>query len=330
MKTLYARYNRHRLPSFQIETSIVGLNGSRFVVKKALTDEAKSHIAAMRSGYELVQRHLKSDNLILPRLEKFDDFSVSFQYIEGQSLDQALFQSFRAGDQSSFFRNIDNYCALLKESFGLTAPSTIHPKLAEVFGVTDQDKWGENTGWLPLALVDAMFENIILSGRSYYLIDNEWVFDGKLPFDFILFRSLFYFHKVKYFELGIEKWIPFADLTAHYRIKPAQAEKYLAMDDKFQGYVYGAERCYTYKEHYKKRQISIHSLESTVAHQREVVRKYHDAILRNEATINEMRNSFSWRIGRKITGVLNHLCPENSLRRKIMKRLIVPGKASPK
>jgi len=322
MKTIYARYNRHRLPPYQIETSIVGVDGSRIVVKKALTTEAKNHIAAIRNGYELVRSHLKTGGLLLPRLEKFDDSSISFQYIEGQSFDQLLFEAFRTDDKPSFFRGIDDYCALLKASFGFEAPSALGNEIAGIFGITDKDDLGENSGWLPLALADAGFENIIMSGGACYLIDNEWVFPGKLPFDFVLFRSLFYFHRAKYFDLGIEKWIPFADLTGRYLAKPDLVERYLEMDEKFQAHVHGSERCYKYKDQYLKKRVSIQSLEQTIEHQRGVVRKYHDAILQDKAVINEMLNSFSWRIGRKITGALNCLCPENSLRRRIAECLV--------
>jgi len=327
MKTLYARYNRHRLPPFQIETSIVVGNGSCLVVKKALTGEAKSHIAAIHDGHELVRSHLRGvaanpsekklpclmtgANLALPRLENFDGSSISFQYIEGKSLDQLLFEAFRADDKTSFFGIIDDYRALLKESFGVSPSADITAEISRIFGISSGDSFGENAGWLPLALVDAMFENIIMSGNSCYLIDNEWVFKGNLHFDFILFRSLFYFHKVKYFELGIERWLPFADLTARYCMRPSLVEKYTAMDEKFQSHVYGPERCFKYKDRYKKREIQVHALEQTIEHQREVVRKYHDAVLQDEATINEMLNSFSWRIGRKITGILGALCPKS-------------------
>lgn len=334
MKTLYARYNRHRLPLFQIETSIVEMNGSRSVVKRALSEEAKSHICAMRTGYGLIRRSLKSDKLILPRLENSDASSIMFQYVEGQSLDQLLFQSFRAGDKPSFFKIIADYCSLLQNSFGFDAQPEISPRITEVFGMADAGRMNGRGGWLPLAAVDATFENIIVSGKSCYLIDNEWVFEGVLPFAFLLFRSLFYFHKVKYHELGIEKWITFGELLEKHQIRQEDYNKYLAMDEMFQSYVYGPERCYKYKEQYKKRQISVHSLEKTIGHQREVMRKYHGEIMHmrailadRERIIDEIVNSLGWRLWQKTAGVLNQVCPPGSRRRRAADRLIAPLKA---
>lgn len=322
MNIVYARYNRHRLPPFQIETSILELNGVKTVVKKALTPEAGRHIQAIRSGYDLIQRNLNAGSLLLPPLMEFDGSSIGFQYIEGESFDGLLFQAFRGRDKKAFFKIIDDYCALLKKAFGLVARPRISAKISEVFGLDAADHPDNDSGWLPLAVIDAVFENIIVCGKSYYLIDNEWIFEGCVPLGFVVFRSLFYFHKVKYFEIGIEKWIPFEELLAHCQILPEQATSYHAMDESFQTFVYGSERCFRYKEQYKKRQISVHQLEETIAQQRAVVRKYHDAILQKDRAINEITNSFGWRLWRKIAFAINFLCPAGSRRRGVADRLL--------
>lgn len=322
MNIVYARYNRHRLPPFQIETSILELNGVKTVVKKALTPEAGNHIQAIRSGYDLIQRNLNAGSLALPRLTGFEGSSISFQYIEGKSLDQLLFQSFRSRDRASFFKIIDDYCALLKKAFNPVTEPNLTEKIGEVFGITASDRLADGSGWLPLAVIDAVFENIIISDKSYFLIDNEWVFEGGVPMTFVVFRSLFYFHKVKYFEIGIEKWIPFEELLERCQIRPEMTKRYQEMDEKFQAYVYGPDRCYKYKDQYKKRQVSVHSLEQTIAHQRAVVRKYHAAILDNERVISEITNSFGWRLSQKIAFAINFLCPAGSYRRRFADRLI--------
>lgn len=319
---IYARYNRHRLPPFQIETSILESNGVKTVIKKALTPEAGKHIRAIRSGYDLVQNSLTAGTLLLPGMTVSDDSSISFQYIEGESLDRLLFQSFHDKDKVSFLRIIDDYRALLKRAFKLEKQPVISPIIGTVFGITSSAPLGNGDGWLPLAVIDAMFENIIVCGKSYYLIDNEWVFQGAVPMAFIVFRSLFYFHKVKYFEIGIEKWVPFGELLERCDISPEMAERYRAMDEAFQASVYGPDRCYKYKDRYKKRQISVHALEQTIEHQRAVVRKYHGAILNNERVINEITSSFGWRFWQKIASAINFLCPAGSRRRRMAERLI--------
>ena len=336
MNVIYARYNRHRLPAFQIETSIVESNGAKKVIKKALTPEAASHIHSISSGYDLIQSNLNADILALPRRLAFDASSISFQYIDGHSLDHLLFQSFRNRDKATFFKIIDDYCALLEKSFRLAERSEISSEVSAVFGVTASENLGNGDGWLPLAAIDAVFENIILSGDKHYLIDIEWVWGGAIPVAFVVFRSLFYFHQVKYFEVGIEKWIAFEELLGHCRIKPEAAQRYRAMDERFQVFVYGAERCYQYKEQYKKRQISVHSLEKTIDHQRAVVRKYHGdivtmrgALAEKDRIINEIVNSAGWRLWQKIASAINCLCPAGSRRRKAVDRLIAPLKSHP-
>jgi len=329
MNVIYARYNRHRLPPFQIETLIVEENGAKTVIKKALTPEAAGHIQAISSGYDLIQSKLNSGSLVLPRRTAVDVSSISFEYIDGKSLDHLLFQSFRDKDKTFFFKIIDDYCALLKKSFRFVEQPEISPKIGEIFGLTVADRLGNGNGWLPLAAIDAVFENIIVSGGKHYLIDNEWVFAGALPAAFVVFRSLFYFHKVKYFEIGIEQWVPFEELLERCQINPASARRYQEMDNSFQAYVYGTARCYQYKENYKKRQVAVHALEQTIDHQRAVVRKYHGdivtmrgALSEKDRIINEIVNSFGWRLWRKVAYGIDRLCPAGSRRRRAADRLI--------
>jgi hypothetical protein len=363
MNIVFARYNRHRLPPFQVETSIVASNGSRVVVKKALTPEAAAHIQAIRAGYDLLQRCLIDGNkvgrgvsaepsddlsaisprqmeprhLILPRLENCDASSIMFQYVEGQSLDQLLFLAFRARDRKAFFEIIDGYCALLKKAFKPAVDPRLEPKTQAVFGIKSAADAGNAPECLPVGVIDAMFENIIVSGNAHFLIDIEWVFEGALPLAFVVYRSLFYFHKVKYFEFGIEKWISFAELLQHAGIGPEQAQRYREMDESFQAYVYGPARCYKFKEQYKKRAIAVHALEQTIDHQRNVLRKYHNEIVGMRAVlaekdriINEIINSFGWRAWLKIARGINCLCPPGSLRRRLADRLLAPLKARSK
>lgn len=337
MSVIYARYNRHRLPPFQIETSIVELNGSRAVIKKALTAEAAGHIRAISAGYDLIKSNLNDGSLLLPSRLALDHFTVSFEYVDGNSLDRLLFLSFRADDRQSFFKIIDDYCALLNKAFRSVVQPEISQKISEVFGVNPSEKPTDAVGWMPLAAIDAVFENIIISGNKHYLIDIEWVFAGALPIEFVVFRSLFYFHQVKYFEAGIEKWISFDELLGHCHISPEAAGRYREMDDCFQAYVYGPERCYKYKEHYKKRQISVHSLERTIENQRDVVRKYHDEMLKmrpaleeKDRFIKEITNSFVWRFWLKIARAIDVLCPAGTRRRRLADRLIALLKARQK
>jgi hypothetical protein len=106
------------------------------------------------------------------------------------------------------------------------------------------------------------------------------------------------------------------------------------MDESFQTYVFGPERCYKYKENYRKRQIPLHSLEKTIEHQRDVVRKYHGEIVtmrgelaERDRIISEIVNSAGWRLWIKISRAVSFLCPAGSRRRKMFDRLMSPLKS---
>ncbi|MFA7158754.1 MAG: hypothetical protein WC299_05575 [Kiritimatiellia bacterium] len=333
MNVIFARYNRHRLPQFQIETSIVALNNAKVVVKKALGRASEAHIRAISDGYDLVRGSLNPGGLLLPNRMAYEKPAITFEYIEGESIDRLLLDAFRAGNRDAFIAIIDAYRALIEKAFRPPEARETGPKIAEVFGVQPGILAAEGC-WLPVGAIDAVFENIIRSGNKHYLIDIEWVFPGALPVDFVLYRSLFYFHQVKYFELGIDKRIGFEELLAHCGIKPGAAKLFREMDESFQSYVYGPERCYKFKENYLKRQVPLHSLEKTIEHQRDVVRKYHGEIVgmrgeiaERDRIIGEIVNSFGWRLWQKISGAIAFVCPSGSRRRRAFDRLLAPLKS---
>lgn len=296
MDALYIKYNRHRLPRFQIETTLAREGDRRCVIKRALTPEAEAHLRDMTRHQAALGARLVGDRLRLPAVWETRGAIVRFEYVEGHSLDRALLQAFGARDPEAFYRVLDDYQALLRAAFAPASAPALSDDVRAVVGEVTAEEWAQWGPCVTPAAIDAVFENILVDAAGrHWLLDNEWVFDGALPLSFLLFRGLYYFYHVKYADLGLAAFLPFDALLARVGIAPAQAERYRAMDERFQAHVFGAERCYAYKQRYLKPGLSVPQLGETIEHQRDVIRQMHDQIVayretfeRQERTLREM------------------------------------------
>ncbi len=257
MKILYAKFNSHRRPPFRIATTIVEANG-RYVEKRALTAEACGHIHSIRQGYERLQKNLIDEGFKLPALLEAGDSFVRFAFIEGRSLDELLLQAVLEGDRQAFMDLLDAYHTRLRHSFRTIdhfLPAGEAAPLFRDIPTAILDKEGPFTYH---SFLDPIFENIVVQGNDWYIIDNEWVFDGCLPVLFPFFRSLLIFYKAKYGSLDVEALIPFEELLGRYGIPEELQKVYHLIETNFQRYVDGPEREVTrYKAPYRKKRESI-------------------------------------------------------------------------
>lgn len=325
MDLLYAKYNRHRLPPFQIETSIWRDSGRKFILKKALLPDAVPHLRRFHEQVSPIRQSLRGECLQLPDVTVLDEQTLQFDFVEGRSLDSLLFGAFRDKDQARFLGIIGDYQGLLTSAFTIVAQPALTEPMRQMFGVSapvDLDGLGP---FIMPALADPVFENILFDGRKYYLIDHEWVCEGCLPVAFVLFRSLFYFYE-KYKEFGLEAWLPLASVLERFALAPEAISRYREMDEAFQAYVFGRERCYRYKDRYAKYAHSVPSLLDTIEHQRQVVCEYHGEIERLRRVITAMETSRGWRFVQKTGRIMDRYFPPGARRRRaldsILRRLL--------
>lgn len=318
MELLYAKYNRHRLAPFQIETSIWRDGAQKFVLKKALTSDAVAHLQRLNEQAAPIRHSLRDDRLRLPEVAVIDERTLRFDFVHGRSLDALLTVAFRERDQVRFLGIVDDYRALLNSAFTTIPAPVFTESMRQVFGLASPTELEGLGPFLTPALVDLVFENILVDGDRYYLIDHEWVFEGCLPVSFVLFRSLFYFYeKNKTFD--IETWMPLSAVLERLALAPETVFRYRAMDEAFQAHVFGRERCYRYKDRYAKYAHSVPSLMETIEHQRQVVRDYHAEI---EAMRQMLRNSVGWQFVQKTGRLMDRCFPSGTRRRRVLERIL--------
>ena len=78
MKIIYSHFSRFRLKEFQTQTIIKLVDNKKIVIKKALTEEAVSHVNNMHKHYEKLSQNY--NNLVYAKC-KIAEQSVEFELL---------------------------------------------------------------------------------------------------------------------------------------------------------------------------------------------------------------------------------------------------------
>lgn len=256
MKTLFAKYNRERLPKFQTVTKIVELaNGQQKAIKQALMPEAQGHIAEIYANYARLIAKYPQIKLVPPTLE--DANTVTFPMADGISLENLLKQALDSQDKSAFFALLDKFVAYV-DSFVTERQVKFVPcdKFKQVFGEWTLD---EPQDLIEIANVDMIFGNLFVADDgSITQIDYEWVFECAVPKIFVLWRA---FNVFAYFmSLHIYKFTSLLEVFESYNISNHDNKQWLSMDLSWQAYIRGKTTPYMFKDSMQRGQIDIFSL----------------------------------------------------------------------
>ena len=151
-ENVYIKYNRTRLPKYQIKTEIRLSDDKKYVVKSALKKEGIPHILGMYDG----AKRIKNDSVTVLEGSFKNDGEINFPFIKGKSLSNLCEECIKK-DINGFIESIKEY---LKK-------------------IVDEDALN----------LDAIFDNFIFDGEKLTAIDCEWIFDESM--DFIKDRELF-------------------------------------------------------------------------------------------------------------------------------------------
>lgn len=231
MEILFSKYNRNRLPKYQLATYIIKEKNKIFASKTPLLPEANQHILNIFSNYNKLRTQYNTLNLAGIELK---GNRLLFEYIEGASLDIILFNYIKNNDIDAFHSTVQSYIGYLKSLGTVTHVSNINTEFEVVFGIQPEFS---DTEYLEIANIDLTFENLIVHDRFFIGIDYEWVFDFPIPLDYIIFRSMNMF----YWKFGdyLHHFMPIEDMYKKYSIK--YADVYSEMEKGFQKYVLGED-----------------------------------------------------------------------------------------
>ena len=243
-KTVYVKYNRTRKQAFQIRTSILEEDGTRYVEKAALSSEGSWHILSFAKKYDQLKAFNPWVRVLEPLLSE-DGMTVRFRFLEGITLAEKLGSQIRNGKAP-----LEEIRAAMKMVFDVdkdqTMPFTVTPEFTEVFGeIPDIDDISYK-----VSNIDGLFENLMLvkadaknhgqdgqaGDERLYCLDYEWVFDFPVPAHFVQYRNLAYFY---YKYQGLLQYAGLEDFLEEFSISRQTAALYASMEEAFQSYVHG-------------------------------------------------------------------------------------------
>ncbi len=188
MKTIFAKFNRERLPRFQTVTKIIkSSSGECRAVKEALCDEAIPHIENMYSNYHGLLKKYPHMFLVEPALER--EGLVSFPMANGVSFERLMKEALENMDKTHFLLLLDKFIHYID---GFVKERGVEFKPCEEFKSVFGDWLIEGPqDIIEFANLDVIFSNLFLDSKGTITqIDYEWVFDFNMPKSLVLYWAL--------------------------------------------------------------------------------------------------------------------------------------------
>lgn len=256
-KQIYIRYNRTRIPQYQTKTEISEENGTRTVVKTALTKAANDHILSFEWKYKLLKKDKDIKlNVQEPKFGKTQggNYRAEFEYLEGTTLAKLL-----AAEISN----------------GRAPVAAIKDALELVLGIGAHECHN----------MDCLFENVMKCGGAYYYLDYEWVFENVLDRDYLRYRMLRYWYEA--YREALYTYAGLSDFLAAFGIKEEELPEFEKMEQSFQQFVHGDGQ-QSFIEHYKqpsRRRADIQDMDRKIAEFTEWNLRLQDEVEEHKETI---------------------------------------------
>ena len=230
----FVKYNSTRRERFQIKTTILEENGTRYVEKAALSMEGAPHIWSFASNYGLLSGQHRVLKFAEPVIHE-DRSRARFPYLTGETLAERLGREIQGGKAP-----VDAIREALDLVFDVAPecvePFRVTPEFLEVFGGDECSFEDMEDDSFVISNVDALFENMMLTEDGLYCLDYEWVFQFPIPVQFLKYRTLYYFYQQYHSLMEYESRESF---LAEFGISVEMAGRYQAMEQCFQEYVHG-------------------------------------------------------------------------------------------
>ncbi|SEG70486.1 hypothetical protein [Paenibacillus sp. UNC499MF] len=278
MDVIFAKYTRERLPNYQIATYFAVDQGKKIVLKKPLREEAEAHVAKMSETYNWIKTEYDYISLVECNLI---DKQVSFEFLEGESLDALLLDAARKNDVHSFNELINSYLSFVRQ-FGVTKETNAAIK-TPFFEVT----FLEPLELIKIANIDLIFENLIRYQNAFTMIDYEWVFECAIPLNYLLYRSFLLFYHKHREELG--HFISLEEQMEAWQINPSELTVFDSMEKAFQRYVMGNTYEYAYSKQYLQPAQSLTMLKSKLNDSELAMNKLEDDLILQETELEKMK-----------------------------------------
>ncbi len=284
---IYSKHNLNRKKEFQLLTTIERENSFLFSAKTSLRKESDIFLNSFFSKYENL---LSANFSIIPvKPQRINDTKIKFEYKEDIFLEGLLLKSVIKGDREKFLKLSDNYLSFIKKNKIIEQP--LSEEFKKIFGNYTKEK----ILCLHVGCIDLNLDNIIYDRKKneYALIDYEWTFNFPIPYDYIIYRSFFYFYfknraynpnRIISFDellkfLGVQKKDYFGDFEYNFQ-KYVQGNNFTQSKDLYKKYIASIE-----KNNFSKINQGIYDVSLLIEQDKQ---KLKEALFQRENIINKL------------------------------------------
>lgn len=156
---VYAKYSNDRAPQYSVRTDIVSDSVNSRVEKHAIGAAAQAHLDHTEEMSRKLKEAWEGTGLCVNACKKKD--GLVFEFLEGVTLEEILDDCIDREDKEGFLSCIEKYRRIIEK-------------------VSDAD----------VADYDLIFQNIMVNGDTWTVIDYEWTFERTIPADIMFRRAL--------------------------------------------------------------------------------------------------------------------------------------------
>lgn len=236
MNKIFSKCSIERDDRFAIITDIIHEADRFYVIKRPYSESANEHINNLVNIYNMSKKIYKDSKDRYISCEKIED-GVSFEYVEGETLETKVDSLILVGEIQKALKLIDDYiCWIL--NFSTSKRFEVSDGFKSVFG--DSMDSG-NIMCSLIGNIDLIMSNVIIN-NGYNIIDYEWTFDFDIPTKFIIYRLLYdyiYCNEVRFNTLNKYK------LFDKYHISESDQKCFKLMEENFQKYIRGNKKVHS-------------------------------------------------------------------------------------
>lgn len=246
IEVLYTKFNSYRQPKYRVSTSIVQDGKERYVLKKAMAEDAQAHLENMVKNYRLLSG--QNDGHIYVPCELENGY-IKVPYVIGDSITKSI---------DYVADSIENLVGKLQAVFDKIfskADDNIHEfHMSEEFEHVFPNCNPKNEYSYSVTNLDAIPSNFIETDGNLFCIDYEWVCTYDIPVSFVKLRSVFYWYQEHHTLLS--KRFTCDEIFEKLGYSHEKIELFKQMEECFQQHVHGENRKWIYISNYEKPSIS--------------------------------------------------------------------------
>lgn len=213
----FVSFSNMRKPEYKIKTIMNKEN----VYKYAGSNLSKSHIEKIKSNIDII----KESNL--KTVDSYDDEKIISKYVDAHTLDEVIVDLIKGSKKEQAINLMKMFKEELLNKLEKVSLDQISENIFDKYKIEYEYKDIKDMIFIKNGLWDLIFQNCFYINNEFYFYDQEWK-EENLPFEFITYRSIKYFGRIK-------KYISDEELFKILDISKEKINLFDKLDDKIQG-----------------------------------------------------------------------------------------------